>query len=158
MKDLVNGLKKNCERGFNFLFRQIDEAPDAVWGSKGGNIYYWQHVYHAFYCAELFILQPGETVDPGPGTADIAMFHEFPDKPLSKDAVREYGKKKQAQVYAWVDSLEDADLAKKNEGNSARRKMDVSNGAVIDSLGGHLMYHVGCNDTKLRENGQEGVY
>ena len=158
MKDLVNGLKKNCVRAFDFLFQQIEEASDDVWKARGGEFLYWQHVYHAFYCVDFFAASPGGTMDPGPGTASVAMFHEFPGTPLSKEPVREFGKKKQAQAYAWIDGFEDSDLAKKNESNSERRKMDVSNGMVISGLAGHLMYHVGCNDTTLRENGRSGVY
>jgi len=158
MKDVINGLKVNCERAFEFLFRQIDEAPDDVWGAKAGKLFYWQHIYHAFFCVDFVAPPPVGTVDPGPGKMEVAMFHEFPDKPISKDAVREYGKRKQSQMNALLDGLEDSDLAKRHEINSERRKMDVSNGMAISGMAGHLMYHVGCNDTTLRENGQPGVY
>ena len=158
MKDLVNGLKGNCERAFKFLFQQIDEASDAVWKAKSGKMFYWQHIYHAFVCVDLFIAPPDGAIDPGPGSMDIAMFKEFPDQPLSKEAVREYGLKKQAQAYAWIDGLDDSDLAKRNEASSERRKMDVSNGMVMSSLAGHIFYHIGCNDSILRENGHPGVY
>ena len=158
MKDLVNGLKSNCERGFNFLFEQIDEASDTVWKAKSGEFLYWQHIYHAFACVDFFVAPPGTAIDPGPGTIKIAMFRDFPDQPFSKETIREYGLKKKAQAYEWIDGLDDADLTQRNEGNSERRKMDVSNGMVMSSLAGHLFYHVGCNDSILRENGHEGVY
>ena len=158
MKDLVNGLKSNCERGFNFLFQQIDEASDAVWAAKGGKFIYWQHIYHTFACIDFFVPPPGGAMDLGPGTTEIAMFKDFPNQPLSKEAVREYGLKKKAQVYAWIDGLDDSDLTKKNEAVSERRKMDVNNGTVVASIAGHFFYHIGCNDTILRENGHAGVY
>jgi len=158
MKDLVNGLKSNCERGFNFLFQQIDEASDVVWKAKGGKLIYWQHIYHVFACVDFYATLSGGAMDPGPGTIDIAMFKDFPDQPLSKEKVREYGLKKKAQAYAWLDGLNDSDLAKKNVPNSERRKMDVSNIMAVSSLIGHLFYHIGCNDTILRENGHAGVY
>ena len=158
MKELVNGLKSNCERGFNFLFQQIDEASDAVWAAKTGKMLYWQHIYHAFVCVDFFIAPPDGAMDPGPGTIDIAMFKDCPTSPLSKETVREYGLKKKAQAYAWIDGLDDADLTKKNEANSERRKMDVSNGMVVSGLAGHFFYHIGCNDSILRENGHAGVY
>jgi hypothetical protein len=158
VKELVKGLKQNCERGFGFLFRQIDEASDDVWKTRGGKYLYWQHIYHTFVCVDFFAPPPGGAMDPGPGTVDTAMFKTFPEEPLSKDAVREYGRKKEAQAYAWIDGLEDSDLTKRNDSNSERRKMDVSNGMVISGLAGHIMYHVGCCDTTLRENGHGGVY
>jgi len=157
MKDLVNGLKSNCERAFNFLFQQIDEASDAVWKAKSGKLFYWQHIYHAFGCVDLFVA-PGGVIDPGPGTVDIVMFNDFPDQPISKEEVRSYGLKKKAQAYEWLDGLDDSGLAKKNEVNSKRRNMDVNNGMVASSLAGHCLYHVGCNDSILRENGHPGVY
>ena len=158
MKDLVNGLKNNCERGFSFLFQQIDEASDDVWKTIGGKFIYWQHIYHAFACVDFFAAPQGGAMDPGPGTVDIAMFRDFPDQPLSKETIREYGLKKKAQAYAWIDGLDDSDLAKKNEASSERRKMDVSNGMVVANLTAHLFYHIGCNDTTLRESGHAGVY
>ena len=158
MKELVNGLKKNCERGFGFLLTQIDEASDAVWMAKSGDLKYWQHIYHAFACVDLFITPVGEITDPGPGTVDIIMFDECPDHPFSKEVVREYGLKKMDEAYTWIDGLDDSDLAKRNEGNSKRRKIDVSNVMALSGLAGHLLYHVGCNDSILRENGYSGVY
>jgi uncharacterized damage-inducible protein DinB len=97
-------------------------------------------------------------MDPGPGSIDVAMFKDFPTQPLSKEAVREFGLKKKAQAYAWIDSLDDSDLPKKHEGSSERRKMEVNNGTVLSGLAGHFFYHIGCNDTTLRENGHPGVY
>ena len=158
MKDLVNGLKSNCERAFGFLFKQIDETPDDVWKSRSGKNFYWQHVYHAFACVDFFAPPPGGVMEPGPGTIDIAMFREFPSEPLSKETVCEYGLKKQAQAYAWIDGLDDSDLARRNESSSERRKMDMSNGMVLGGLASHTMYHVGCCDVTLRENGHPGVY
>ena len=158
MKDLVIGLKNNCERAFNFLFRQIEEASDVVWTAKSGKIIYWQHIYHAFACVEFFISPDSEIKDFGPGTVDIAMFNDYPDSPIPKEAIREYGLRKKDEAYVWIDGLDDTDLAKKNEGNSKRRNMDISNIMVISGLTGHLMYHVGCNDSILRENGFPGVF
>jgi len=158
MKDLVNGLKNNCEKGFNFLLKQIDVASDAVWTAKSGKIKYWQHIYHAFACVDFFVTPANEIIDLGPGTIDIVMFEDCPDNPLSKEIIREYGLRKIDGAYAWIDGLEDADLAKRNEGNSIRKKMDINNVMVISGLAGHLLYHVGCNDSILRENGYEGVF
>ena len=158
MKDLVNGLKSNCERGFNFLFQQIEEASDAVWKAKSGKLAYWQHIYHAFACVDFFVTPASEIIDPGPGTIDIVMFEDCPDHPLSKEIVREYGLRKKDEAYSWIDGLDNADLVKRNEGNSKRRKMDVSNVMVLSGLAGHLLYHVGCNDSILRENGYTGVF
>jgi hypothetical protein len=158
MKDVVNAMKGGCEMGFGFLFKQIDEASDAVWKAKDGKILYWQNIYHAFACVDFFVAPPDVGMDPGPGTIDIIMFKDSPATPLSKEAVREYGQKKKAQALAWIDGLDDAALAKKHEGFSKRRGMELSNAAVLYGLGGHIMYHVGCNDTMLREKGQSGVF
>ncbi|MDR1621321.1 MAG: DinB family protein [Synergistaceae bacterium] len=158
MQDVVKELRKNYERGFGFLFQQIEEAPDEAWKAQAGKWYYWQHLYHAFVCIDFFILPAGGSVDLGPGSLDVAMFKESPKEVLSKDAVREFGKAKKAQADAWLDKLADEDLAQKHEGSSSRRNMDVTNGMVLSNMIAHNFYHVGCNDTVLRENGHLGVY
>ena len=158
MKELVNGLKANCERGFNFLFQQIDEASDDVWNAKYGRFTYWQHIYHVFACVDFFIGASGAAMDTGPGTMDIAMFRESPEQPLSKETIREFGLGKKAQAFAWIDGLDDSDLAKKHEGSSERRKMEVNNGMAFIGVIWHIFYHVGCNDTTLREHGHAGVF
>ena len=50
MQDIVKEFRKNYERGFGFLFQQIEEASDDVWKAKAGKWYYWQHLYHTFPC------------------------------------------------------------------------------------------------------------
>ncbi|MDR1978517.1 MAG: DinB family protein [Synergistaceae bacterium] len=158
MKDIVGELRKNYERGFGFLFQQIEEASDEAWKAKAGKWHYWQHVYHAFACVDFFILPVGGNIDLGPGSIDIAMFKESPKEVLSKDVIREFGKAKKASADAWLDGLTDEALAQKHEGSSARRNMDVTNGMVLSNLIAHNFYHVGCNDTILREKGHLGVY
>ncbi|GHS97472.1 hypothetical protein AGMMS50276_17590 [Synergistales bacterium] len=160
MKGIIEELRKNYERGFGFLFQQIEEASDDLWKARAGQCSYWQHVYHAFVCVDYFTLPVGADLDPGPGTLKVAMFEELPESgnPLSKDAVREFGKRKKAQADAWLDGLNDDDLPKKHEGCSARRKTEVTNGMMLSNLIAHNFYHVGCNDTTLRENGRSGVY
>ncbi|MDR3231766.1 MAG: DinB family protein [Synergistaceae bacterium] len=158
MKDIIRELRNNYERGFDFLFQQIDEASDAAWQSKAGKCAYWQHIYHAFVCVDRFVLPADAKIDIGPETLEVAMFRETPKAPLSKDVVRQIGKAAKAHADAWIDGLQDEDLAKKNEGLSGRRGTDVSNGTTFASLIGHNFYHVGCNDTTLREGGHLGVY
>ncbi|MDR3265886.1 MAG: DinB family protein [Synergistaceae bacterium] len=158
MKDIVRELRNNYERGFDFLFRQIDEASDAVWQAKAGKWVYWQHIYHAFVCVDRFVLPANAEPDAGPAGLDIAMFKETPKEHLSKDVVRQIGRTAKAHADAWIDGIEDADLPKKHEGLSQRRGTDVSNAVVFASLIGHNFYHVGCNDTTLRESGHLGVY
>ena len=158
VQDIVKEFRKNYERGFGFLFQQIEEAPDGVWKAKAGKWYYWQHLYHAFTCVELFVLPAEGKVDIGPGSIDIAMFRESPKEVLSKDVIREFGKAQKALADAWLYKLADEDLALKHEGSSARRNMEVTNGMVLSNMIAHNFYHVDCNDTVLRENGHLVVY
>jgi uncharacterized damage-inducible protein DinB len=158
MRNIVKELRKNYERGFGFLFQQIEEASDDAWKTQAGKWYYWQHLYHVFACIDFFILPPGANADPATGSIDDAMFMESPKEALSKHTVREFGKVKKAQADAWFDALTDEDLAQKHEGSSARRNMEVTNGMVVSNLIAHNFYHVGCNDTVLRQHGHLGVY
>ena len=97
-------------------------------------------------------------MDLGPGSIDVAMFRESPKEVLSKDAIREFGKAKKALADAWLDKLTDEALTQNHEGSSARRNMEVTNAMVLSNMIAHNFYHVGCNDTVLRENGHLGVY
>ena len=158
MKDIVKDFRANYERGFDFLFKQIEEASPEVWIGNAGRFYYWQHIYHAFACIDLFILPPGQDMETGSYSREVVMFREIPKEIPSKDAIREYGKKKKANADAWVDSLSDEDLPKTHEGMTSRRNEAFSNARALSNLIAHNFYHVGCNDTTLRENGHEGVY
>ena len=86
------------------------------------------------------------------------MFAELPEEPLSKGVVREFGKKKKAEADTWLNGLKDEDLPKKHEGASKRRNMEVTMGMTLSNMIAHNFYHVGCNDTILREHGHPGVY
>ncbi|MDR2529849.1 MAG: hypothetical protein LBD04_12675 [Synergistaceae bacterium] len=158
MKEIVGELRKNYERGFGFLFQQVEDASDKVWVAKAGKFAYWQHLYHAFVCVDFFILPAGKEMDLGPSTREVAMFAELPGKPLSKEVIHEFGKKKKAEADAWLNALKDEDLPKKHEGASLRRNMEVTVGMTLSNMIAHNFYHVGCNDTTLRENGHPGVY
>ena len=158
MKTVVEEMKANYERGIGFLFKQIDEASDEVWKTAKGKMGYWQHIYHAFACFDFFILPAGQGMDPGPATVDAAMFRETPREIPSKEAVREYGKKQKERADAWLNALKDEELGLKHEGFSSRKNEEMSNGRVLSNLVAHNFYHVGCNDTILREAGHPGVY
>ena len=158
MNDIVKDFRYNYERGFDFLFKQIEEASPEVWNGSAGRFHYWQHIYHAFACIDFFILPPGQNGDLGSYSLEVVMFREIPKEVPSKDVIREYGKKKKANADAWLDSLSDEDLVKRHEGMSSRSDETISNASVLSSINVHNFYHVGCNDTTLRENGHEGVY
>ncbi len=59
---------------------------------------------------------------------------------------------------AWIDSLDDGALSCGMRGCLPGRAREMANRAVFVSLCGHNMYHVGCLDSVLRENGLKGVY
>ena len=158
VNDIVNEFRANYERGFNFLFKQIDEASPEVWKGNAGRFHYWQNIYHAFACIDLFILSPGQDMDSGPYSQEVVMFREIPKEVPSKDVIREYGRKKKASADAWLDSLSDEDLVKRHEGMTSRRNEIFSNARALSNLIVHNFYHVGCNDTTLREKGHDGVY
>ncbi len=158
MKNVVNGMKGYFDRGMEFLFRLVDECPDDLWTKKGGGFFYWQQVYHAFYCVDYFLLPPdGEMADEPYGRA-VAMFSEVPPVPPSKETVREFGAVMKKKADEWIASLDDGALGLRHEGMTARKKAETCNGAVFASLCGHNMYHVGCLDSVLREHGLKGVY
>ena len=158
MNDIVKEMRGSYEKGFDFLFRQIDECTDEVWNAATGNFHYWQHIYHAFACVDFFILPPGGGIDAGPYSFEVVMFREAPENAPSREVIREYGKRKKAAADAWIDGLKDADLPLRHEGFSSRKNADLSNATVLSNLATHNYYHFGCNDSILREHGFPGLY
>ncbi|MGI6783343.1 MAG: DinB family protein [Aminivibrio sp.] len=158
MRDVVASIESYYERGMGFLFRLIDECPDELWGKKGGGFFFWQQLYHAFYCVNYFLLPAGSELPEKPYGRAAAMLSETIDKVPSKDEIREYGREMKANADAWIASLEDGTLGNRHDGMSERRKTELNNASVLTSLCGHNMYHVGCLDSVLRENGLKGVY
>lgn len=158
MRDVVAPIESYYERGMGFLFRLIDECPDELWGKKGGGFFFWQQLYHAFYCVDLFLLPAGSELSEKPYGRAVAMLSETIDTVPSKDEIREYGREMKANADAWIAALEDGALGDRHDGMSERRKMELTNVSVLTSLCGHNMYHVGCLDSVLRENGLKGVY
>ena len=158
MRDAVASIESYYERGMGFLFRLIDECPDELWGKKGGGFFFWQQLYHAFYCVNYFLLPAGSELPEKPYGRAAAMLSETIDKVPSKDEIREYGRELKANADAWIASLKDGALGDRHDGMSERRKTELNNAAVLTSLCGHNMYHVGCLDSVLRENGLKGVY
>ncbi|NLK19951.1 MAG: DinB family protein [Synergistaceae bacterium] len=158
MRDVVASIESYYERGMGFLFRLIDECPDELWGKKGGGFFFWQQLYHAFYCVNYFLLPAGSELPEKPYGRAAAMLSETIDTVPSKDEIREYGREMKANADAWIAALEDGALGDRHEGMSERRKTELNNASVLTSLCGHNMYHVGCLDSVLRENGLKGVY
>lgn len=158
MRNAVASIETYYERGMGFLFRLIDECPDELWGKKGGGFFYWQQLYHAFYCVDYFLLPAGSEFPEKPYSSAVAMFRETLDTVPAKDEIREYGAMMKAKADAWIAALDDGALGDRHEGMSERRKTEVTNAGVLTSLCGHNMYHVGCLDSVLRENGLKGVY
>jgi len=158
MGNTVDGIRQYYERGMTFLFRLVDECPDDLWGKKGGGFFFWQQVYHAFFCIDYFLLPPGEEIPGGAYGRAAAMLSEDCSVIPPKEEIRAFGMRMKEKADAWIDSLNDGSLGMRHEGMSARKGAEMSNGAVFASLCGHNMYHVGCLDSVLRENGLKGVY
>lgn len=158
MRSAVTAMQGYYERGMEFLFRLVDECPDDLWKKKGGGFFYWQQIYHAFYCIDYFLLPPDGKMPEEPYGGAVAMFNEAPASAPSKETVKQFGTRMKTKADAWIASLDDGALGKRHEGMSVRRKEDVNNAAVFASLCGHTMYHVGCLDSVLRGHGLKGVY
>lgn len=157
MRDTVQALAGSFERGFMLLSKLLEDCPDELWGKRGKGFPYWQHLYHVFDVMDFFVLPRDGAFGPRPCTADESMFRSTPDTPLSKDELRSFGQRMKADADRWIQSVSDADLAKKHEGCSSRMGADMTNATVLALLIGHNMYHIGCLDTIRREAGLKGV-
>lgn len=157
MRDAVQALAGSFKRGSTLLFQLLEDCPDELWGEQGKGFPYWQHLYHTFHAMDFFVLPKDADFGARPCTADEAMFRSTPAKPLSKGELRSFGQRMKADADRWIQSVSDADLAKKHEGCSSRMGSDMTNATVLALLVGHNMYHIGCADTLRREAGLKGV-
>jgi hypothetical protein len=135
-------------------------CPEHIWTRKFGGWPVWQSVYHSLISVHFFVRQKGDPSPQAPYSPAVSSLEEIyagPDVPTRED-LQALHASLQAVVRAYLDGLTDADLAKGNEGLSARTKMAWTHASACTMLTGHILYHLGACDAALREEGLKGVY
>ena len=158
MRKAVSGMQGYYERGMGFLFRLAEVCPQDLWAGKGGGFRFWQQLYHAFWCVDYFLLPPDGSPPEKPFGRGVALFTEEPGRIPSREEILTFGNLMKARADEWIAGLDDMALGEVHAGFTSRKGSEITNAAVFTSLAGHIMYHVGCCDSVLRDNGIKGVY
>ena len=158
-RQIVTELAANFERAHGFYLQFIDQCPDGLWAKKFGAWPLWQHIVHVYGCIDYFVLQDGQQPTPYPcKVGNISAFEFHAGETVDKSAMRAYVLTMKAKADAYINSLTDAALDKKNAGFSARKNEDRTHALTLSVLAGHAYYHFGTLDTALREHGYKGIY
>ena len=157
-KILVASLEGGIRHAFGLSDDFLKHCPDAVWGKKFGGWPVWQQFFHAFSALDFFLRgATDESEAPlfAPGVSELK--HSLPTPP-AKAQIKDYVEKAQTRTLRYVAGLDDAALAEKNEGLSARMGRDMTHAATLALIASHTMYHLGACDAALREQGLPGVF
>lgn len=155
----LNALKANFDATHRMLLQFIEICPDTIWAKTSGGFPVWQQVFHAFACYDFFIRDDKATPTAlmyGEKEGDVVAFKERPTAP-SKDEVIQAGEKAKKMVDDFIAKQSDASLSEKHAGVSARLGNEMSNAGMLGFLAAHNLYHLGCGDSALREEGLSGV-
>lgn len=156
-KDILNGMTAIYDRANGLVEKFIEMCPEKIWAEPKGKFPVWQHVYHCYSAVAFFLANEGDKTVDALFAPPVGSFDEIPATPADKSTVAKYGKEVDAFVRAYFAKLTDADLAKPNEGLSARIKTTMSHAATISLMTGHIFYHFGHCDAALRDNGMQGL-
>lgn len=157
-KAITQGLEDTIMHAFGLVNEFIKVCPDTIWSKKFGAWPVWQQIFHPFASIDFFLRPIDAQPEPdlfAPGIAELKI--SLNDAP-SKDMIKAYVEKAQARVAQYIAGLDDAALAAKNEGLSARFNREVNHARTLGLIASHTMYHLGCCDAALREEGIPGVF
>ena len=157
-KVITESLAGGVQHAFALSNQFVDVCPEDVWGRTFGRWPVWQQLFHA-YTAVDFFLRAADAAPEAPlfpeGVGDLkTTMDDVPAKLIVKD----YLAQAQKRVTDYMAGLDDAKLAQKHEGVSARFGRDVTHAALVALIASHTMYHLGACDAALREAGLPGVF
>ena len=157
-KAITQSLEGIVRHSFGLVDEFLKVCPDAVWAQPYGKWPVWQQLYHAFSAMDFFLRPKDAPAAPSPVPAPVGNLAEVAVDVPSKQLIHDFIHKAQAQALEYIAGLDDAALADNNEGMSARMGRDMTHAATLGLLASHTMYHLGCCDAALRQNGLQGVF
>ena len=157
-KVITQILEGNIMHAFGLVNEFIKVCPENIWEKKFGRWPVWQQLFHPFASIDFFLRS--DTAEPEPALFEpgVAELKDISMKAPAKALVKEYVEKAQARVLQYTAGLDDAALAEKHEGLSARFGRDMTHAATLTLLASHTMYHFGSCDAALRDGGLPGVF
>lgn len=157
-KAIVQSLEGGVLYSFSLVNEFIKVCPDNIWEQPFGRWPVWQQLYHAFSAVDFFLRDKDAPESDKPVPEPIGNLAEVADKAPAKQIIKDFIEKAQKEAAEYMAGLDDAALAAKNEGLSARMGRDVSHAGTVALLASHTMYHLGSCDAALRQNGLPGVF
>lgn len=155
---IVQSLEGNVLHAFALAEEFLRVCPDNIRDKKFGGWPLWQQLFHPFASLDFFLRPDGAAEAPSPFAPGVAELKETPAEAPQKALLEDYMGKTRAMVKEYIAALDDAALAKKNEGLSRRMGRDISHAGTIALIASHTMYHLGSCDAALREHGLPGVF
>lgn len=155
---IVENQRGSFDFAFSLMMQFIDVCPDTVWNKKFGGWPIWQQVYHALSAVDFFIAAPGAEPVAGLTSPEVGSLSVQGDRPVAKDAMRQFAAQVKAAADGYMSALTDADMLTQAEGATLRMKRETLHATVMALMIGHLLYHLGSCDAALRENNLKGVF
>lgn len=157
-KVIVRSLEDPINFAYHLGFKFIEKCPEDVWGETFGGWPVWQQLFHPFANVDDF-LRPKDAppaINPFEPSVSklIHISFEIPAKLLITDHIN----LTQEAVSRYAAALDDASLARINEGLTARSGKETTHAATLAMIGAHIMYHLGSCDAALRAEGLPGLY
>ena len=157
-KVITESLAGGVQHAFALSNQFVDVCPEEVWGKTFGKWPVWQQLFHAYAAVDFFL----RSADASPETSifpdGVGDLKTTMDDAPAKLIIKDYFAQAQKRVNDYIATLDDAKLAQKHEGLSARFGRDVTHAANVALIASHTMYHLGCCDAALRESGLPGVF
>lgn len=157
-KIIAQSLEGGVLHAFSLANEFVKICPDKIWAHAYGRWPVWQQLYHAFSAVDFFVRPKDAPESMKPVADGIGNLTEEATEAASKEIMQKFFGEAQAEASKYMAALDDAALAQKNEGLSARMGRDITHAGTIALLAAHTMYHLGACDAALRENGLPGVF
>ena len=155
---IAQSLEGNIKHTFNLLDQFLEVCPENIWGKKFGGWPVWQQVYHALSALDFFTRPQDAPEGPKPFGKEEANLSGIATSTANKAKLKTYAVEMQAQTHAYIAGLDDADLARNNEGLATRMGRSITHASTLTLIAAHTLYHLGSCDAALREHGLPVVF
>jgi len=150
--------KDEFEKFHDLLIKQIDVCPNELWTKKVGGYIYWQQLFHAFACIELFALPDGQASLQTQYKREVVLLSQEPETHMTKEQLKDFAATMKNLALSFIASMNADKLHLEHAGMSKRLKTSKTNQHALIALIRHANYHLGCCDAELRRHGIPGVY
>jgi hypothetical protein len=154
---MTDSLLQAVEDYFGVLTKFLAACPEDLWADKVGGWPVWQYFYHVLWINDRFL--PGAAFVSPPGASDdLALFKVKGESPINKTACEKLWADQKPKTVAYVQSLTDANMLKRNDEVYKIIGLEWNNVFSLFKLHSHAFYHLGTFDAALRGRGLPGIY